>query len=231
VETGQAEGEPLRVPKAKYLTVAFSPDGKTLVSEVAINNTVHFWDIQSREPISDFLGQFQGNIESVAFSPDGSTLVLGLSDDTVQFWDIERRRISGSIPRIGMSSANTLAYSPDGKMLAWSDGAGLIGCWDLELNQRVFYDPVGTRGSAYLKGFSHDGKRLLSDGGTSGKIVQWDADGEFAKRTFRRGFDDTFKAAAFSPDDKILALAGYTRPIHLIDVATERAIGGPLRAT
>ena len=68
--------------------VAYSPDGYTLASGVAVRSdrTVCLWDALTGENIRTLEGH-TGNVYSVAFSPDGRTLASGSSDGTVLLWE------------------------------------------------------------------------------------------------------------------------------------------------
>jgi WD40 repeat protein len=66
------------------LSVAFSPDGKT----VATGNqggTVKLWSTATRQEILVLKGH-SGRVHAVAFSPDGSLLASGSEDTTVKLW-------------------------------------------------------------------------------------------------------------------------------------------------
>ena len=64
-------------------TVAFSPDGKQVVSG-SLDKTVRIWDAETGQTIT---GPFEGHTDgvmSVAFSPDGKQVVSGSKDKTVK---------------------------------------------------------------------------------------------------------------------------------------------------
>jgi len=65
-------------------SVAFSPDGKTIVSG---SRTLKLWDSRSGECLKTLEGQ-SNTVYSVAFSPDGKTIVSGSGDGTLKLWDL-----------------------------------------------------------------------------------------------------------------------------------------------
>ena len=85
-------GEPLRAPLDGYqgsvTSIAFSPDGKRIVSG-SDDKTIRLWDAETGESLRAPLGKHQGGVMSVAFSPDGKHIVSGSYDNTIQLWDVE----------------------------------------------------------------------------------------------------------------------------------------------
>jgi WD40 repeat protein len=69
-------------------SVAFSPDGKRLVSGSA-DGTVKMWDAQTGQETLTLHGNTRW-VSSVAFSPDGKRLASASLDKTVKVWDASR---------------------------------------------------------------------------------------------------------------------------------------------
>jgi tetratricopeptide (TPR) repeat protein len=67
------------------LALAFSPDGKRLVS-ASSDGTVKLWDVTTGQEALTLTGH-TGAVISVAFSPDGKQLVTGSEDKMVKLWD------------------------------------------------------------------------------------------------------------------------------------------------
>ncbi|KIN96901.1 hypothetical protein M404DRAFT_922554 [Pisolithus tinctorius Marx 270] len=72
-----------------YVTsVAFSPDGKRIVSGSS-DKTVRVWDAERGVQVGSPLEGHTGQVTSVAFSPDGKRIASGSSDKTLRVWDAE----------------------------------------------------------------------------------------------------------------------------------------------
>ena len=60
-------------------SVAFSPDGKKIVSG-SYDQTIRVWDAETGKEIIQPLEGHSGYVNSVAFSPDGKKIVSGSYD-------------------------------------------------------------------------------------------------------------------------------------------------------
>ena len=73
-------------------SVAFSPDGKRIVSGSS-DKTLRLWDATTGQSIGIPLTGHQAGVTSVAFSPDGKHLVSGSDDTTLRLWVIDPQQL------------------------------------------------------------------------------------------------------------------------------------------
>ena len=70
------------------MSVAFSPDGRRIVSGSG-DKTIRVWDAETGEEVVGPLKGHSDWVMSVAFSPDGRRIVSGSDDKTIRVWDAE----------------------------------------------------------------------------------------------------------------------------------------------
>jgi serine/threonine-protein kinase len=226
--TGQ-ELIPRQGHSGAVLSVAFSPNGRTLVSGSS-DGTARLWDLagwQPGEPLPPVrtLEGHTNEVWSVSFSPDGKLLASGGRDGWIFLWDAA----SGSKIHVlaGHSPAwANLTFSPDGRTLAAGGQHGTVNRWDVSSAQPK--EPWRWHvGEVRPVAFSPDG-RLMASGGKDNTVQLLDARTGQRLHTFRgRTF---FTNVAFSPDSRTLAAVSESpdATLRLLNLQTkgERILTG-----
>jgi WD40 repeat protein len=113
--------------QALVWTVAFGPDGKTILLHV--EGTTRLWDTTTRQPIGLPI-QHPSGVFAAAFSPDGKTILTGSLNGTLQFWDTATSQPIGS-PMRHQTTVSAVAFSPDGKTALSASVDGEVRVWPI----------------------------------------------------------------------------------------------------
>jgi WD40 repeat protein len=207
---------------AGVLTVAFSPDGRYILSS-SKDKTARLWDAATGKPVGLPL-RHDGEVWSAAFSADGKRIVTASQDNTARIWDAETGKPIGR-PLVGHSNTvNTAAFSPDGNRVVTASQDRTVRIWDVETGKQIGDAPLTLEDEVSSAMFSPDGKQILAG---SGKIARlWDAETQKPIATLT-GHDDTVQTAAFSACGTIVT-ASEDKTVRLWD-ATGQQIGEPLK--
>lgn len=126
-----------RVERPSASCLAFSPDGKRLVTGELLG-TIVFWSIETGQEV----GRCEGHTEAVtslAFSRDGRRLLSGSDDRTVRLWNAETgeelRTLEGHTDRV-----TCVALSPDGRLAASGSADKTVGLWNLAKTEKTSED-------------------------------------------------------------------------------------------
>jgi WD40 repeat protein len=108
--------------------LAFSPDGRWLVSGDDGDTFLTLWDADTLERRGELRGHTK-TIQDVAFGPDGK-VVTASWDGTAKIWDLESGRELATL-RGHTGAVMGVAVSPDGALVATGSLDGTAKLWDL----------------------------------------------------------------------------------------------------
>ncbi|CCH27940.1 WD40 repeat domain-containing protein [Actinosynnema sp. NPDC047251] len=227
-------GAPLELHTRYSAPVAFSPDGKVLVTG-SNDDSVQLWDITDRErprALGEPLVGHSGYVHFAVFTPDGRSLVTGSADQTLRLWNVADPAAAQPLgqPLTGHAGAvRAGAVSPDGKVLATAGDDKSLRLWDLSAPTRV--RPIGSPLTGHVEAavtiaFSPDGKTLAS-GGDDRAIRLWDVRDLVRPRPLGQaltGHDAGLQDVRFTPAG-MLASTSLDTTVRLWDLDQQRAIG------
>ncbi|MBA2392743.1 MAG: protein kinase [Ktedonobacteraceae bacterium] len=207
-QAGPPIGTALYIRKGPYFatatTVAWSPDGKRIVSGSG-DKTVQVWDAADGSHSYTYRGHFS-YVYAVAWSPDGKRIASGGNDETVQIWDDNNGTLLYKYT--GHSDyINQVAWSPDGKQIASGSSDKTVQVWNAS-NDSHLYTYTGHTSFVNAVAWSPDSQRIAS-GGSDGTVQVWDRVDGARLYTHQQKYS-IVNAVTWSPDGKRIASTGDT---------------------
>ena len=209
-------------------SVAFSPDGNTIVS--CGGNNIHLWDAHTNQFHLTLIGHTEP-VNSVVFSPDGETIASASNDRTIRLWNANTREHIKTL--MGHTdSVNSVVFSSDGETIASVGNDRTVRLWNVNTGE-LLKDLTGHVENVNTVAFSPDGNTIASGSGTfvggddSGgvsvgeEIRLWNTHtGELIKTLI--GHTSVVNSVVFSPDGNTIASgSGHWRGFEGVESAGE----------
>jgi WD40 repeat protein len=203
----------------QLLTVAISPDSKTLVFG-GVEKAVQRIDLATGKPLSELTWKQSSPEESMytlAFSPDGKVLAGGGEKGSLVLWNLAT---GAEVRSLASPDAwlHQVAFSPDGTLLATAgaNNGSDVRLWQVATGRLLFTSHTPAPwGGAWCVAFSPDGKTLAA-GLESEEVRLWDVASGWEVARFS-GLGGRVRWLGFHPDGRSLVVAGRF-PKHVVDV-------------
>lgn len=190
-------------------SVAFSPDGQTLVSS-GYDGKVIVWNVAEKKSTAT-LEKHKGWCRSVAFHPDGKHFATAGEDGMAVIWNLEGPKEEKEL-KAHEAAIYQVAFSADGSTLATASTDKTVKLWDWASGKE----------NAKLEG--HDdavwcvafGGNLIATGGADRKLRLFEPNGKLVAAL--PGHSDWISGVAFSKDGKTIATSSLDRSIRTWNV-------------
>ncbi len=196
--------------------VAFSPDGKWLVSASWPDGVVKLWELAMHTEKATF-GDLPNEHPAAAFSPDSTVLAWSAGDRTIRLAQVTTGAKLGTLSGHG-GLVVYLAFSPDGHWLASASTDGTARLWDVK-TQREEASLSEHKALVTSVDFSPDSQLLVTTC-VDGTMNLWDVRTK-SEITMYKGHEMWVNNAVFLPDGRTLASAGDDGNLKLWEVVRE----------
>jgi WD40 repeat protein len=210
-----------REHKATIISLAFSPDGKTLATGDDFGGPIRLWTIATGKCRLVLSRHTRMEVRSLAFSPDGRALASGSRETgqpaEINLWEVASGKLRATL--LGHTGVvDSLAFSLSGRTLASGSGDETIRLWDLPSGKTQTILRADKKESGYSEGvsflaFARDDHTLVSGSFTMLKI--WDLDSGSAKTVVK---DQSILSFALSPNGNVMACGNWDGSIKLWDI-------------
>ncbi|MGD1702435.1 WD40 repeat domain-containing protein, partial [Dapis sp. BLCC M229] len=203
---------------ANVLSLAISPDGKTLASG-SEDGTVKLWDIPTGEILTSFL--HSDVVTAVGFTADSRAVVGCSAARGIKLWDVDTGRL---LQR--MNGTQPIAFGAEGLRMATSGGPRYIRLWNVAQGQLLKNLSIPSKNNNQrieAIAFSQDGQTIAHAIRGENNILVWDVETWEVRHTLEK-HSQAIKAIAISPDGKILASSSEDGKINLWDISSGKLL-------
>jgi WD40 repeat protein len=168
------------------IALAFSGDGKRIVTVEKDDDSIRLWDRASGKE----LGQFkEHSCNKIALSPNGNVLAMGGGQQPVWLYDTATGKMLYEFGLEGLENLGLeelgivweISISPDGRMVAAADTGGQLVIWELATGRPRIMFKSQREATVYSHVWSSD-SRLIATGSTDTTAIVWDVTAQPGRR-------------------------------------------------
>jgi WD40 repeat protein/Flp pilus assembly protein TadD len=205
----------LRGHDEEVVSVAFSPDGKRIVSGDGYG-TVKVWDTEMGNELATFRAHTIG-MSFATFDLDGKQIISASLYEKAKVWNAATGDELKNIETYEGRDTYCLAISPDRNFIVSGSGDGTIKVWDVVSGSKQITIRAHKTWISDVA-FSPDSKLIVS-GNRDGTIKVWDAS-TGAELVPLRGHNEWINDVKFSPDSKRIVSCSDDNTVKVWDAAT-----------
>jgi eukaryotic-like serine/threonine-protein kinase len=201
---------------ASRARVAFSPDGRYLVTAAQDPERAAVWNVEDGGPIAWLKGHtYEVNV--ACFSPSGDRVVTASADHSARIWDATSGR---EIAVLLAHSGPVLwaEFSPDGRWVVTASADTTVRVWDAATGRGLAV-MKGHQDKVYQAHFSPDNLRVVS-ASADGTVRLWDAATMDQLSIKLEGHQGEVTGLTFSPDSRHVATGSGDKTARVWVVAT-----------
>jgi WD40 repeat protein/ABC-type oligopeptide transport system substrate-binding subunit len=168
------------------------------------------------------------SVTAVAFSPDGKLLATSSLDGVALVWETGTGKLLTSLPSntTAPDQSPAVSFSPDGQFILTNSDEHYGRVWEVKTGRLVSSHLFNS--GIHTSRFSPDGKTIISM--TRTDLTLWEtATGSELNNLYSLQISpdlpfDTLRAVTFSPDGKLIGLAGPASTARVLEAATGKVL-------